>query len=233
MSIKSKFLVTIIVALLLIGCNSKPTHFSPFVCDKIDLTKKRDAIVVNDFITIIKAYYLPAITVFQIEKTGSMFEKSIESELRKRGYGIGAIYGKGIKRIPLAWRVTYLNREMIRVSYHIGEDVSISRIYKLKDREYKPFSSFSAVGLDSRKFANLNFSMPKDIKPREQSVLSLAKVTASSLKIRSKPSAKSKEIATIKRGESISYSEIIMDSRGEEWVKLEGGGYMKASYLKF
>ena len=162
-----------------------------------------------------------------------MFEKSIESELRKKGYGIGAIYGKGIQRTPLAWRVTYLNKEMIRVSYHIGEDVSISRIYKLEDRQYKPFSSFSAVGLDSRKFANLDFSMPKDIKARKQSVLSLAKVTASSLKIRSKPSAKSKEIATIKRGESISYSEIIMDSRGEEWIKLEGGGYMKASYLKF
>ena len=233
MSIKNRFLIALSTTLLLIGCSSKPTHFSPFVCDKIDLSKKRDAIVVHDFITIVKAYYAPAITVFQIEKTGSMFEKSIEGELRKKGYGIGAIYGKGIQRTPLAWRVTYLNKEMIRVSYHIGKDVSISRIYKLEDRQYKPFSSFSAVGLDSRKFANLDFSMPKDIKARKQSVLSLAKVTASSLKIRSKPSAKSKEIATIKRGESISYSEIIMDSRGEEWIKLEGGGYMKASYLKF
>ena len=233
MSIKNKFLVTISIVLLLIGCSSKPTHFSTFVCDKIDLSKKRDAIVVHDFITIIKAYYSPATTIFQIEKTGSIFEKSIENELRKRGYGIGAIYGKEIKRTPLAWRVTYLNREMIRVSYHIGKDVSISRIYKLKDRQYKSFSSFSAVGLDSRRFANLDFSMPRAIRARSQNILSLAKVTASSLKIRSKPSTKSKKIATIKRGEIISYSKIIIDSKGREWVKLEGGGYMKASYLSF
>lgn len=232
MSIKSKLLVIISVALLLIGCNSKPTRFSPFVCKKIDLSKKRDAIIIHDFITIIKAYYSPATTVFQIKKTGSMFEKSIESELRKRGYGIGAIYGKGIKRTPLAWRVTYLNKEMIRVSYYIGKDVSISKIYKLKDKQYKSFSSFSAVGLDSRKFANLDFSMPKDIRAKPQSVLSLATVTASSLKIRSKPNIKSAEIATIRKGESVSYTEIVMDKNGNEWIKLEGGGYMKASYLK-
>ncbi len=233
MSIKSKFLLTIGATLLLIGCSSRPTHFSPFVSEKIDLSKNRDAIVVHDFITIVKAYYSPATTVFQIEKTDSMFEKSIEQELRKKGYGIGAIYGKEIKRTPLAWRVTYLNKEMIRVSYHIGKDVNISRIYKLKNRQYKPFSSFSAVGLNSRKFANLDFSMPRDIRARTKNILSLAKVTASSLTIRSKPNTKSKKIATIKRGESISYREIIIDSRGREWVKLEGGGYMKASYLKF
>ena len=233
MSIKSKFLLTIGATILLIGCSSKSTYFSPFVSEKIDLSKNRDAIVVHDFITIVKAYYSPATTVFQIEKTNSIFEKSIEEELRKRGYGIGSIYGKEIKITPLAWRVTYLNREMIRVSYHIGKDVSISRIYKLKNRQYKPFSSFSAVGLDSRKFANLDFSMPIDTRVRTENVLSLAKVTASSLKIRSKPSTKSKKIATKKRGEIISYSEIIIDSKGKKWVKLKDGGYMKASYLKF
>lgn len=228
MSIKKQTVFVLIIALFFLGCNSKSTYFTPFISKKIDLSKDRDTKIVHDIITIIKAYYPPATTVFEIEQTNSKFAKNIESELRKKGYGLDNRDEQGIKRVPLAWKITYLNKNMILVYYHI-DDISISRVYQLKHNQYQPLSSFSAVGLDSRKFANLDFRIQKNIKTTH----SFAKVTASSLKIRTKPTIKSKEIATLKRGESVSYSEIVMDNNGNEWIKLEGGGYMKASYLKF
>jgi len=233
MSIKKRVIVIIsIVIVSIIGCSSHSNYFTPFISNKIDLSEKRADIIVNDFITIIKAYYPPANSVFQIEQTNSFFEKRVEKELRKRGYGLGAIYGKDIKRIPLAWKITSLHKKIIRVSYHIGE-VSISRIYKDSGKAYQPFSSFSAVGLDSKQFANLDFGISKDVLNNQNTVLSLAKVVANGLKIRSKPTIKSEEIAILKKGEMVSYIEIITNQSGEDWVKLEGGGYMKASYLKF
>jgi hypothetical protein len=235
MSIKKRVILSIsLIFLLFVGCSSHSNYFTPFISDKIDLSKNRADIIIHDFITIIKAYYPPANSVFQIEQTNTLFAKKVESELRKRGYGLGAIYGKDIKRIPLAWKITPLNKKMIRVSYHIGE-VSISRIYKDDKRKYQPFSSFSAVGLDSKQFANLDFSISQDIvtTQNQNSVSSFAKVVANSLKIRSKPTKKSKEIAILRKGEMVSYVEIITNQDGEDWVKLEGGGYMKASYLKF
>jgi len=219
----------IVLTLVFIGCSSHSNYFSPFISSKINFNKDRDRIIIHDFITIVKAYYPPATTVFQIEQTDSEFSKKIENRLRQRGYGLGAIYGDKIQRTPLTWKITYLNKKLIRVSFNI-DNASINRIYQLKQNLYQPYNSFSAVGLDSKKFANLDFSIKSDTQP---TVISLAKVTASSLKIRSKPTTKSQEIAVLKRDETISYSEIITDNNGEEWAKLEGGGYMKASYLKF
>ena len=245
--------ITLTATITLIGCSSHTTHFNPFISGKIDFNKNSSDIIVHEFITIVKAYYPPAKTIFQIEPTHSTFSKKIESELRKKGYGFGAIYGDGIKRVPLAWRISYLNKKMISVSYNIGE-ASISRIYKLNQNRYQPFNSFSAVGLDKMRFSNLDFTLPtrqeqtttlthqtetlyeEEVTPLyeelETSTISQAKVIANSLKIRSEPNTNSEEIDIVKQGESVSYSEIVLDNNSEEWVKLEGGGYMKASYLE-
>ena len=228
MIIKKRVIFVVSMALLFSGCNLRSTRFTPFISSKVDLSKNRDFIIVHDIITFIKAYYPPATTIFEIEHTNSKFAKDIDIELRKKGYGLGETDGESINRVPFAWKITYLNKSMILVYYYIG-DVSISRVYQLKHRQYQPFSSISVIGLDTRKFANLDFRIQRNIQP----VHSFAKVTASSLKIRTKPDIKSKEIATLKRGELVSYSEIVMDKNGKEWIKLEGGGYMKASYLKF
>lgn len=247
-----QIVITLTATIFFIGCSSHTAHFSPFISAEIDFNKNSSEIIIHEFITIVKAYYPPAKTIFQIEPTSSIFSKNIESELRKKGYGFEAIYGKGIKSVPLAWRISYLNKKMISVSYNIG-DASISRIYKLNQNRYQPFNSFSAVGLDKIRFSNLNFTLPTTqeqsltLSPQtetiyeeemiplyeeETSTISQAKVIANSLKIRSKPNTNSEEIDIIKQGESISYSEIVLDNNNEEWVKLEGGGYMKASYLE-
>ena len=226
MSIKN--IVLISITLIFIGCSSHTNRFTPFISSKINLDKNRDKIIIHDFITIIKTYYPPATTIFQIKQTNTEFAKKIENSLRQRGYGLGAIYTDDIKRVPLAWKITYLTKKLIRVSYYIG-DASVSRVYQLKYNLYQPYSSFSAIGLDSRKFANINFSMDNTY---QQPTILEATVTASSLKIRSKPTVKSKTLAIKKRGEHVYYKEIVLDNNNQEWAKLEGGGYMKASYLK-
>ena len=220
----------LILTLLLHGCSTH-SNYSPFESSKVDLSTPRANNIINDFLTIVKTYYSPAKTVFMIESTNSSFAINIENELRKEGYGVGSIYGENSQQYNLSWSVNYLNKKMIQVSFQL-EDAKISRVYKLNSNRYYPFSPLSAVGLNKKKLAQLDFSRLSSQEYAYNNVRSFAKVKATRLKIRTQPTRKSKSIATLKKGDRVSYQEIITNAKGEEWIKLENGGYMKASYLQ-
>ena len=234
MHIKQGFKL-LILTLLLHGCSTHSNYFTPFESSKVDLSTPRANNIIHDFLTIVKTYYSPAKTVFMVESTNSPFAINIENELRKEGYGVGSIYGKNLQQYNLSWNVNYLNKTMIQVSFQL-EDAKISRVYKLNSNRYYPFSPLSAVGLNKKKLARLDFSRLSSQEYAYDSnynnVSAFAKVKATRLKIRTQPTRKSKSIATLKKGDRVSYQEIITNAKGEEWIKLKNGGYMKASYLQ-
>lgn len=229
-----QYIKLLILTLFLQGCTSPHNYFTPFESTKVNLNTPRANNIVHDFLTIVKTYYSPAKTVFMIKSTNSPFSIKIENELRKEGYGVGSLYGKNLQQYNLSWNVNYLNKKMIQVSFQL-EDAKISRVYKLSSNQYYPFSPLSAVGLNTKKLIKLDFSRRSSqeyIQTDDYANSAYATVKATRLKIRIQPTKKSKSIATLKKGDNVSYQEVITNEKGEEWIKLKNGGYMKASYLQ-
>jgi len=117
------------------GCATKAP--SPSV-----VTVKETAVyaaVSKDFVKFLKKSYLPAKTVFYLQKGTDSFGKSLANELIKAGYGVSFLKKRG--SIPVAYTLDYF-QDRIRVTYTLG-DKAVTRLY---DKTAKPLTGFAVGG---------------------------------------------------------------------------------------
>ena len=149
MTMKSINKITIMAIILLItnGCsglinNTKSRHFT----SKVNLNDyKLNQSLAKDMIEFIQNYYPNSKTTFYFQLDKSAYDQGavIEDALRNVGYGVS--YIKKRNRIPFAYKIDFITKDIIRTTYHIGS-ATLSRLYKVNGKEVNTASPFTTRG---------------------------------------------------------------------------------------
>lgn len=231
-TIKKTILITL--ALLTInGCsgllnNEEEGHFMSQV--SLDDSKINQTIT-QDMVNFIQGYYPISKTTFYFHLSSSAYDHDavIEDTLRNVGYGVSYIKKK--ERIPFAYKIDFIDEDIMRTTYNIGSS-TLSRLYRIDENQAKPISSFTTRGFKKRIYQNHSNQLYSSIKK--------AIVTISVLNIRDKPSSKGKITGKYYKNSLVYIESPILNDRGEKWCRViqkdspsNQRKYISSRYIKY
>jgi len=194
--------------LLLNGCtglmnNNSNNHFTSKVNLK-DYTLNQS--LSKEMIAFIQNYYPSSKTTFYFQLDQSAYEQGsiIEDSLRNVGYGVSYIKEEG--RIPFAYKIDFIAKNIIRTTYNIGSS-TLSRLYRVNGKEVKAISAFTTRGFQKALY-------------RTHSDYKKAIVTIATLRIRNKPTRKAEVIGKYHKNALVYVEAPIKNSLGEEWSRV-------------
>ena len=204
--------------LLLNGCtglmnNSSNNHFT----SKVNLKDfKLNQSLSKEMITFIQNYYPSSKTTFYFQLDQSAYEQGsvIEDSLRNVGYGVSYIKEEG--RIPFAYKIDFIAKNIIRTTYNIGSS-TLSRLYRVKGKEVKAISAFTTRGFQKALYRTHNKNA---YTASNHSDYKKAIVTIPTLRIRNKPSTKGEVIGKYHKNALVYVEAPIKNSLGEEWSRV-------------
>ena len=126
----------------------------PYYTSTVDLNRHQvSSVIVNDLIGFLKKYYPQAKTTFfvTLDSSAKRYGKRYIDSLRRVGYSV--TYEKNKASIPFAYKVDFVTKDSIRVTYNI-DDATISKIYLIKDRSLVSLSPFTTRNFDRKLFNN-------------------------------------------------------------------------------
>ena len=210
----NKSIIMAFSLLLLNGCtglmsNSSNNHFT----SKVNLKDfKLNQSLSKEMITFIQNYYPSSKTTFYFQLDQSAYKQGsiIEDSLRNVGYGISYIKEKG--RIPFAYKIDFIAKNIIRTTYNIGSS-TLSRLYRIKGGKVKAISAFTTKGFQKPIYKTTNkniytVSIHNDYRK--------AIVTIPTLRIRNNPSTKGKVIGKYHKDALVYVENPIQNSLGVE-----------------
>jgi len=210
--IKKTILITLAL-LITNGCsgllnNEEQGHFMSQV--SLNNTKLNQT-VTRDMLTFIQDYYPISKTIFYFQLTSSAYahDAVIEDALRNVGYGISYIKKRG--RIPFAYKIDFIDEDIMRTTYNIGSS-TLSRLYKIEANQAKPISAFTTRGFKKRIYQNYSNQSNGSIKK--------AIVTVSVLNARNKPSSKGKITRKYHKNSLVYVESPRLNTKGEEWSRV-------------
>ena len=230
-----KKITLITLALLTInGCsellnNKEHKHF----ISQVSLNDfKLKQTVTQDMVTFIKDYYLISKTTFYFQLGSSVYahDAIIEEALRNVGYGVSYIKKRGT--IPFAYKIDFIDKNIMRTTYNIGPS-TLSRLYRINENQSNPISAFTTRGLKKRihqNYVNTSYSSKKAI------------VSIPVLNIRNTPSLKGKIIGKYYKNSLIYVEEPTLNSKGEKWSRVANNSdissdiknkYVASQYIKY
>jgi len=170
----------------------------------------------REMISFIQNYYPSSKTTFYFQLDQSAYEQGsvIEDSLRNVGYGVSYIKEKG--RIPFAYKIDFIGKNIIRTTYNISSS-TLSRLYRVKGKEVQAISAFTTRGFKktlyrSNSTNNYITSNHDDYKK--------ALVTIATLRIRDKPSTKGEVIGKYHKNALVYVEAPIKNNLGEEWSRV-------------
>lgn len=229
-----KKIILITLALLTInGCsgflsNKEDEHFM----SQISLHNfKLDQTITQDMVSFIQDYYPISKTTFYFQLASSAYDHDsvIENSLRNVGYGISYIKKSG--RIPFAYKIDFVEKNIMRTTYNIGSS-TLSRLYRITENQAIPISAFTTRGFKERVYQNYTNQSYDSVKR--------AIVTISLLNIRDKPSSKGKIIGKYHKNSLIEVESPILNDKGTEWSRVvqkdthsKTDKYIYSRYIKY
>jgi hypothetical protein len=210
----TKFLTLITLALLtntgctqLFNSQSKSYFTSQISLDNSTL----NSTIKNDIADFIQDYYSVSKTTFYFQLDSSAYAQgvSIEDALRNRGYGISYIKKKG--HIPFAYKIDFIDKNILRATYNIGSS-TLSRIYRVNKEQTTPISAFTTRGLKNRiyreKLDNFYASAQKAI------------ISIPVLNIRNRPSSKGEVVGKYYQNSIVYVESPIQNKNGTKWSRV-------------
>ncbi len=231
-SIKNLKLITLAL-LILNGCsgifgNRQKGHFTSQV--SLENTTLIPSIT-QDMVNFVKNYYSISKTTFYFKLDSSAYNQgiTIENALRKVGYGISYIKKRG--RIPFAYKIDFVDKEIMRTTYNIGSS-TLSRLYNIEGGKATAISSFTTRGFKKRIYQTA---------PNRVSILSnyiniddtisngkKAIVTIKALNVRDRPSSKGKILGKYYKNSVVYVETPIVNKKREKWSRVvEDNGILK------
>ncbi len=170
---------------------------------------KLNQTITQDMINFIKRYYLVPKTTFYLQLGSSINTHNtiIEEALRNAGYGV--TYKKNRVAIPFAYKIDFIDDNIIRATYNIGL-ATLSRLYRVEDNKVIPISAFTTRGLKKTIYQNNTHSSYN---------LKKAIVLTPVLNIRNRPSLKGKIVGKYYK-DTIIYVEEPIISSGRKWSRV-------------
>ncbi len=243
MTIKTVTLITL--ALLIInGCSgmfssSNERHFTSEVSLK---NSKLNHTVTEDMLSFIQNYYpLKSTFFFQLNPSAYKQGEVIEDALRNAGYGVSYIKKKG--RIPFAYKIDFIDEDIMRTTYNIGS-ATLSRLYRIKGENAIPTSPFTTRGLGDKLPISSNFNHYKRSSYNASGTTGTRKamVTMKALNIRDRPTSKGKVIGKYYKDMVIYVDSPITNKRGGRWSRVvqdstdstnNQEGYIASRFIKY
>lgn len=170
----------------------------------------------KEMISFIKNYYPSSKTTFYFQLDQSAYEQGsiIENSLRNVGYGVSYIKEEG--RIPFAYKIDFIAKNIIRTTYNIGVS-TLSRLYRVKEGKVKAISPFTTRGFQK---ALNKTNQKKSYVSSTYSDYKKAIVTIATLRIRNQPSTKGNVIGKYHKNTLVYVEDPIENSLGEEWSRV-------------
>lgn len=213
MTIKKTLLITL--GLLIVnGCSAtKQGHFTSQVGVN---ASQLNASITQDMVNFIENYYPLSTTTFyfQLDPTAYKQGEAIEDALRNVGYGVSYIKKKG--RVPFAYKIDFIDEDIMRATYNIGSS-TLSRLYSVDAEQSTPLSAFTTRGFSKRISSHLN---PIDTTSSNDTSLRKAMVSIPALNIRNKPSSQGKIVGQYKKNALIFVEPAVTNSVGEQWCRV-------------
>lgn len=208
-------MLLITLGLLIVnGCSAtKQGHFTSEVGVN---ASQLNASVTQDMVNFIQNYYPISTTTFYFQLDPSAYKQgeAIEDALRNVGYGVSYIKKKG--RIPFAYKIDFIEKDIMRATYNIGSS-TLSRLYNVETEQTTPASAFTTRGFSKRIYTNFN---PLSSGSSNGASLQKAMVTIPILNIRNQPSSKGKIVGQYKKNALLFVEPAITNKVGEQWCKV-------------
>jgi hypothetical protein len=213
MNIRISILITLAL-LTNIGCSplfngqSKGYFTSQISLDNSTL----NSTIKNDIVDFIQDYYPVSKTTFYFQLDSSTYAQgvTIEDALRNRGYGISYIKQKG--RIPFAYKIDFIEKNVIRATYNIGSS-TLSRIYRVnREQQTIPISAFTTRGLKKRIYRDKS----NVLYPSAQRAI----ISIPVLNVRNRPSSKGKIIGKYYKNSIVYVESPSLNKNGTKWSRV-------------
>jgi len=254
-NIKKTILITLAL-LITNGCSGilnseKHGHFTSQVSLK---DSKLTPAITNDMVNFIQNYYPVSKTTFYFQLDSSAYSQGvgIEDALRNVGYGISYRQKRG--RIPFAYKIDFIDENIMRTTYNIGKS-TLSRLYNIEEGNISPRSAFTTRGFKKRiyntSYTNSYTDITKTYSLTEyrtanytdnnsNEIIRKALVSIPVLNIRNRPSKKGKIIGQYTKNSLIYIASTIINSIGEEWCSViekdssnNQHQYISSRYIKY
>jgi len=250
-NIKKTILITLAL-LITNGCSGllnseKHGHFTSQVNLK---NSKLTPAITNDMVNFIQNYYPVSKTTFYFQLDSSAYSQgiAIEDALRSVGYGVSYIKKRG--RIPFAYKIDFIDENIMRTTYNIGKS-TLSRIYNIEENHISPRSAFTTRGFKKRIYTTSYTNSYTDITKTyplteykidnsSNEIIRKALVSIPVLNIRNKPSKKGKIIGKYTKNSVVYIASTIINSKGEEWCSViekdssnNQHQYISSRYIKY
>ncbi|CAA6801721.1 MAG: Unknown protein [uncultured Sulfurovum sp.] len=211
----NKIVIMALSLWLLNGCtglmnNNANNHFT----SKVNLKNfKLNQSLSKEMIAFIQNYYPNSKTTFYFQLDQSAYEQGsvIENALRNVGYGVSYIKEEG--RIPFAYKIDFIAKNIIRTTYNIGSS-TLSRLYKVQGERVKAISAFTTRGFRKALYRK-NTHLTSNHSNYKKAI-----VTITTLRVRNKPSRKGKVIGKYHKDALVYVEAPIENSLGEAWSKV-------------
>ena len=237
-SIKNLKLITLAL-LILNGCsgifgNGQKGHFTSQV--SLENTTLIPS-VTQDMVNFVKNYYPISKTTFYFQLDSSSYNQGImiENALRKVGYGISYIKKRG--RIPFAYKIDFVDKEIMRTTYNIGLS-TLSRLYNIDGGKATAISSFTTRGLkkriDKTPPNKVTISSNYTIIDNAISDTKKAIITIKALNIRDRPSSKGKILGQYYKNSLVYVEAPTVNKKREKWSRIvEDDGILKSTQNRY
>ncbi len=226
-------LLAAVFALFLTGCNSN--YYTSVSKAKVN-SPQRDQVITTDILNFMRGYYSPANTLFYIDKSTSpqnqAFSQTLENKFRAAGFALTDNNQTQSYYIPFAWKIDNISSEIVRATF-VVDNATITRLYKGTD----PVSPFTVRGLAKnppyRSYAFLRSAKGSSLSRANKNGGLLARIVASSLNVREKPTTHSKVLRKYKKGTYLRLSKKVKNKYSEYWYKLQNySGYVSANHVR-
>lgn len=223
-----RILIALIAPILFNGCiSTKETYYT----SKVALNNKHiNKIIAEDIVSFLKQHY-PIKTTFsiKIEDSSYTYGVNLEDHLRKAGYGL--IYIPKKEATPFAYKLDFINKNIIRATYNIGS-ANISRLYRQNQNTFIPITPFTTRGLKNTYIYNTN-SLEKT--PNHKNTKE-AIVTAHILNARSTPSTQGKITMKYTKDSMLIIGDEFTSDTGQKWCQVYNEypkQYVSCQYIKY
>ena len=257
-NIKKTILITLAL-LITNGCSGllnseKHGHFTSQVNLK---DSKLTPAITNDMVKFIQNYYPVSKTTFYFQLDSSAYSQgvAIEDALRNVGYGISYMKKRG--RIPFAYKIDFIDENIMRTTYNIGKS-TLSRLYTIEEGNISPQSAFTSRGFKKSIKHTSHINTPTYKKPVTKiypliehkpsnyinnssvEITKKALVSIPVLNIRNEPSKKGKIIGKLYKDYLVYVESTIINNKGEKWCKViqkdfqnNQHEYISSRYIKY
>jgi hypothetical protein len=208
-------------------------------------------------VNFIQNYYPVSKTTFYFQLDSSAYSQgvAIEDALRNVGYGISYMKKRG--RIPFAYKIDFIDENIMRTTYNIGKS-TLSRLYNIEEGNISPRSAFTTRGFKkhiyntsyinsysnnrivTKTYPSIEQRISNYTNNNSNEIIRKALVSIPVLNIRNKPSKKGEIVGQYTKNTLIYIASTVVNNKGEKWCRViqkdfsnNQHEYISSRYIKY